>query len=114
MKELDPNSYARLFGSSPSPASSKAFTKCLAIFLSTVDARIQKLEAAIQSRNEDEITHLAHQLKGSFRTLGGNGLGDVMNEIEKNSSSGVLPSDIRERLGVFKEELSEFARTMAA
>ena len=55
--------------------------------LVAVPDSLQKIDIAISKSNNDAIVFLAHKLKGTFRFVGNNTLGDIMERIEKESLS---------------------------
>lgn len=55
--------------------------------LVAVPESIHNIEAAISVSDNDAIVFLAHKLKGTFRFVGNNTLGDIMERIEKEALS---------------------------
>jgi Signal transduction histidine kinase len=59
-------------------------------YLETVGPNIRLLRDAVTAQDTDRITFLAHKLKGSFRFIGCNGPGDIMEQIENNNDGGEM------------------------
>lgn len=79
-----------------------------------IDQRINNLELAIKEKRADGVVFSAHQLRGSFNTMGCPYIAGICEVLEKTATQGDWPnlekcgSMVRSLTGDFKRELSEF------
>lgn len=73
------------FGDLDDPESIRILQVSGARMLNSLDERLNQLKIAAGSRDHESIIFQTHQLKGSFRTLGGMFLGDLCEQLEHKS-----------------------------
>lgn len=79
-----------------------------------IDQRINNMELAIKEKRADGVVFSAHQLRGSFNTMGCPYLAGICEILEKTAHQGDWPylekcgTMIRQLSGNFKRELSDF------
>ena len=118
MSELDTSFYTKYFGGDATPGARIACKKGAEKFLSQVDSRMKNLQEALDNKNTKTITHFAHQLKGSFSTLGGEHLTKIFEKLEDIAPDAdekikqTLMNEARVRVGTYKEELEEFVHRL--
>jgi HPt (histidine-containing phosphotransfer) domain-containing protein len=60
-------------------------------YLATTPASMQQLVTAVGEYDSEQTLFQAHKLKGSFRFLGCNAIGDMLEELEQHAEQGSLP-----------------------
>ncbi len=108
-QDLSTNSYTsgiskqfdELFGGRSSELGIKVFTEFAQVFLSGIDTRLENFSSSLDNEDFRQFQMLAHQLRGSFRTLGAHGLADILQRIEDHIKS--TPSPDVHQLGIWRE-----------
>lgn len=67
-----------------------SFENIIGIFYTQAEGYLERLEAAVTSRNTDQLVFHAHGLKGICLNLGANAMADLCDLIENNASSDKL------------------------
>ncbi len=57
-------------------------TDIIKSYLETTSPNVQQLSVAVQQNNVQDVLFLAHKLKGTFRFIGCNGIGDMLDVLE--------------------------------
>lgn len=90
-----------LFGGRSSDLGIKVFTEFGQVFLTGIDSRLQTFSAALDNEDFKQFQLMAHQLRGSFRTLGAHMLADTLQRIEDHIKT--TPAPDKHQLGVWRE-----------
>lgn len=94
-----------LFGGRESELGVKVFSEFGEVFIGSVDTRIGQLTEALKNSDFKQVQHMAHQLRGSFRTLGAHPLADNCQLIEDHCKKEASPN------GQFIAPIEESIRT---
>lgn len=90
-----------LFGGRGSELGVKVFSEFAQVFLAGIDNRMQTFSAALDNQDFRQFQLLAHQLRGSFRTLGAHMLADTLQKIEEHCKNN--PNPDAHQLGLWRE-----------
>ena len=72
-------------------------------FFLTLDSDVQKLQAAINSENSEEISKVAHYIKGASTNLGMEQASLILEDIENKSKNNQIDFDLKELKIIFDE-----------
>ena len=72
-------------------------------FFLTLDNDLEKLQKAIDSKNCDEISKMAHYIKGSCSNLGMDDCAFILEKIEKESKDFKYDFSLKELIGLFNK-----------
>ncbi len=117
-EELNPSAFEIYFGGRQFKAGLAAYQKCAERFFSGIGLRLEQIGKAVDRNDTREILHLAHQLKGSVRMLGGASLGDLCESLEENTEKFTqdekkdILNQINLKINKFKLELAAFSSTL--
>lgn len=81
-----------LFGGRGSDLGIKVFSEFSQVFLSGIDNRVDTFSNALDNQDFRQFQLLAHQLRGSFRTLGAHPLADALQKIEDHCKNNADPN----------------------
>lgn len=93
---IDPHFLANLVG-----GNMELRQRVLDKFLETTPASLEEIDAAIQARDGKQLKFVAHRLKSSSRSMGGNAMGDCCQQLEHAGldANWVQVERLREELG---------------
>ena len=80
------------------------YIELLELLVSTSNAALEKLQAAVEKDDIEEVAKIGHSLKGSLSSLGLTNISETARMIEKDAKKGSLKEtskgieDIREKL----------------
>lgn len=92
MKNMTPDKYKNInleFIYEMADGEDEFVTEIITSYLTSIPLTIAKLQDATQAGNAEDITYLGHKLKGSFRFIGANELGDMAERMETNAQSNI-------------------------
>lgn len=75
-----------LFGGRSNDLGRQVFLEFAEAFLSSIDGRMRTLSDSVTKRDQERITQMAHQLKGSYSTLGAEALTQACVQLEGTTS----------------------------
>jgi HPt (histidine-containing phosphotransfer) domain-containing protein len=107
------------FGDLKDPDSNRIFTMTSEKLLSSIDHRVRNLLDKIAEQDVESIAFQAHQLKGSFSTMGATELAFLCHELEHGTENldQVAVKTTGERIAKlslnFKKELEQIVRECA-
>ena len=110
---FDPEAFNRYFGGATKEVGIVIFTKCAEKMLLEMPKQLESLINAYQSGGQSDLNHLAHRLKSSFRTLGGESIAYFLELIESGKIShskaiAVALRNIETMAAEFSLELAKF------
>lgn len=115
--EFDVSAYNDYFGGGTNSFAHQAFLKTVEKFLELSEDRFNKLESTLLAGNYSDAALLAHQIKGSLKTLGGTRLAKEVevleNAVEIGPESLNRACGLFDRLLVFNRELSSFCKSLS-
>lgn len=117
-QELDTSFYTKYFGGDVSPGAKQVCLRGGERFLSQLDERVRSLQDALDQKNIKTFVHFAHQLKGSFLTMGGTRLVDIFEQLEDNAEQTDfklkqrLLDEAKNRVEIYKFELEDFMKSL--
>ena len=77
-----------LYGGDSFPGAKKVYRECAKRFNETLEGRLGKLVAAIEAGSYKDICYGAHQLKGSFNSMGSPLMGHCCELLESSANAG--------------------------
>ena len=74
------------------------------------EGNLQKLQVAINSKNGEDISKVAHYIKGACTNLGMDEASVILQEIETKSKENEVDFDLKELIMIFNEMKKDLKR----
>jgi HPt (histidine-containing phosphotransfer) domain-containing protein len=112
-EQLDVTAFDRYFSGIEHGRSVELYLKLANLFLKGLDDKLTELKNALSSHQQQDARVIAHRIRGSLLSLGGNNLAKLFYEIE-NGLGEKVDADLLALLGNGKDEISQFLDELGA
>jgi HPt (histidine-containing phosphotransfer) domain-containing protein len=117
-EQLDVTAFDRYFSGLEHTRSVQIYLKLANLFLKSLDQKLEELTHALASNQQDDARMVAHRVRGSLLSLGGNQIAQVFHEVEyglgekPDAELLKLLTDKQDEIQQFLDELRAWMETL--
>ena len=112
-EQLDVTAFDRYYGGVEHSRSVQIYLKLANLFMKGLDLKLEELHQALISHEQQDAKIIAHRIRGSLLSLGGNQIASIFHEIEYGLGS-TPDSDLLQLVQTKKSEIDQFILELKA